>query len=316
MGWVSAGGRCADQLWRDANLFGQTVSPDDAYSALKGLPGNVLGEGDIEIGPELERRAAGRRPARSDRQGAPMPHLAVARQRRPGPPTTAGAPPLGSDARGSWEPAYCRRALRDPRSGRATFLNDRAADRCRRPTLWAEADVTRRLQRREDRREVVGDAPRRAHGQRSQQRQMVLWHEAPPVLGARGFRPAAGKRPVTMCDRILRQLIGVSAAPPPRGTCLIPLSAAIVPCIMRARAPVYRCRCCDLGARMNAAAWPRPPAGPAARSQHLSRLGERSGPHGTEVNGGAISSSDLRSAATPQRAATIAAAIIKQAPNK
>jgi cysteine-S-conjugate beta-lyase len=37
MGSVSAGGRCADRLWRDANLFGQTVSPDDAYSALKGL---------------------------------------------------------------------------------------------------------------------------------------------------------------------------------------------------------------------------------------------------------------------------------------
>jgi cystathionine beta-lyase len=37
MGSVTAGGRCADRLWRDANLFGQTVSPDDAYSALKGL---------------------------------------------------------------------------------------------------------------------------------------------------------------------------------------------------------------------------------------------------------------------------------------
>jgi cysteine-S-conjugate beta-lyase len=37
MGSVSAGRRCADQIWRDASLLGQTVSPDDAYSALKGL---------------------------------------------------------------------------------------------------------------------------------------------------------------------------------------------------------------------------------------------------------------------------------------
>jgi len=37
MGSVSAGGRCADQIWTDARLLGQTVSPDDAYSALKGL---------------------------------------------------------------------------------------------------------------------------------------------------------------------------------------------------------------------------------------------------------------------------------------
>jgi cystathionine beta-lyase len=37
MGSVSAGSRCADRLWRDANLLGQTVSPDDAYGALKGL---------------------------------------------------------------------------------------------------------------------------------------------------------------------------------------------------------------------------------------------------------------------------------------
>jgi len=37
MGSVSAGERCADQIWRDARLLGQTVSPDDAYSALKGL---------------------------------------------------------------------------------------------------------------------------------------------------------------------------------------------------------------------------------------------------------------------------------------
>jgi cystathionine beta-lyase len=37
MGAVCAGPRCADQLWRDASLLGQTVSPDDAYSALKGL---------------------------------------------------------------------------------------------------------------------------------------------------------------------------------------------------------------------------------------------------------------------------------------
>ena len=37
MGSVSAGKRCADQIWRDARLLGQTVSSDDAYSALKGL---------------------------------------------------------------------------------------------------------------------------------------------------------------------------------------------------------------------------------------------------------------------------------------
>jgi cystathionine beta-lyase len=37
MGSVSATSRCADQIWRDARLLGQTVSPDDAYSALKGL---------------------------------------------------------------------------------------------------------------------------------------------------------------------------------------------------------------------------------------------------------------------------------------
>jgi cystathionine beta-lyase len=37
MGSISAKSRCADRLWRDANLFGQTVSPDDAYAALKGL---------------------------------------------------------------------------------------------------------------------------------------------------------------------------------------------------------------------------------------------------------------------------------------
>src|SRR5262249_21883613 len=37
MGSVSAGSRCADQIWTDARLLGQTVSPDDAYGALKGL---------------------------------------------------------------------------------------------------------------------------------------------------------------------------------------------------------------------------------------------------------------------------------------
>src|SRR5215813_7248176 len=37
MGSVSAGPRCADLIWGDARLLGQTVSPDDAYSALKGL---------------------------------------------------------------------------------------------------------------------------------------------------------------------------------------------------------------------------------------------------------------------------------------
>src|SRR5215475_8080947 len=37
MGSVSAGPRCADLIWSDARVLGQTVSPDDAYSALKGL---------------------------------------------------------------------------------------------------------------------------------------------------------------------------------------------------------------------------------------------------------------------------------------
>jgi cystathionine beta-lyase len=37
MGSVSAGSRCADEIWRDARLLGQMVSPDDAFSALKGL---------------------------------------------------------------------------------------------------------------------------------------------------------------------------------------------------------------------------------------------------------------------------------------
>ena len=37
MGSVSAGNRCADRIWRDARILGQAVSPDDAYSALKGL---------------------------------------------------------------------------------------------------------------------------------------------------------------------------------------------------------------------------------------------------------------------------------------
>ncbi|HJU29924.1 MAG TPA: PLP-dependent aspartate aminotransferase family protein [Hyphomicrobiaceae bacterium] len=37
MGSVSAGPRCADRMWSDARLLGQTVSPDEAYSALRGL---------------------------------------------------------------------------------------------------------------------------------------------------------------------------------------------------------------------------------------------------------------------------------------
>ena len=37
MGSVSASSRCADRIWGDARLLGQTVSADDAYSALKGL---------------------------------------------------------------------------------------------------------------------------------------------------------------------------------------------------------------------------------------------------------------------------------------
>ena len=36
-GGGGGGPRCADQLWRDATLLGQTVSPDEAYNALKGL---------------------------------------------------------------------------------------------------------------------------------------------------------------------------------------------------------------------------------------------------------------------------------------
>jgi cystathionine beta-lyase len=37
MGSVSAGKRCADQIWSTARLLGQNIGPDDAYSALKGL---------------------------------------------------------------------------------------------------------------------------------------------------------------------------------------------------------------------------------------------------------------------------------------
>ena len=37
MGSVTANGAIADQLWRDAGVLGQTVSPDDAYAALRGL---------------------------------------------------------------------------------------------------------------------------------------------------------------------------------------------------------------------------------------------------------------------------------------
>jgi cystathionine beta-lyase len=37
MGAVAARGRAADRLWRNASLFGQTVSPDEAYNVLKGL---------------------------------------------------------------------------------------------------------------------------------------------------------------------------------------------------------------------------------------------------------------------------------------
>ena len=37
MGSVTAAGAVADQLWRDSHLLGQTVSPDDAYTVLRGL---------------------------------------------------------------------------------------------------------------------------------------------------------------------------------------------------------------------------------------------------------------------------------------
>jgi cystathionine beta-lyase len=37
MGSVSASARCAEALWRDANLFCNAVSPDDAYQVLRGL---------------------------------------------------------------------------------------------------------------------------------------------------------------------------------------------------------------------------------------------------------------------------------------
>jgi cystathionine beta-lyase len=37
MGSVTANARSADQLWYDAGLLGQTVSPEDAYTALRGL---------------------------------------------------------------------------------------------------------------------------------------------------------------------------------------------------------------------------------------------------------------------------------------
>jgi cystathionine beta-lyase len=37
MGSVTATARSADKLWHDAGLLGQTVSSDDAYTALRGL---------------------------------------------------------------------------------------------------------------------------------------------------------------------------------------------------------------------------------------------------------------------------------------
>jgi cysteine-S-conjugate beta-lyase len=37
MGSVSASRRCADRIWSDARLLGQTVSSDDAYGVLRGL---------------------------------------------------------------------------------------------------------------------------------------------------------------------------------------------------------------------------------------------------------------------------------------
>lgn len=37
MGSVTGNARCAEQLWRAANLLGQTVTADDAYTALRGL---------------------------------------------------------------------------------------------------------------------------------------------------------------------------------------------------------------------------------------------------------------------------------------
>ncbi|HXF54720.1 MAG TPA: cystathionine beta-lyase [Hyphomicrobiaceae bacterium] len=37
MGSVTANDRCADRLWADANLFCESVSPDEAYLALRGL---------------------------------------------------------------------------------------------------------------------------------------------------------------------------------------------------------------------------------------------------------------------------------------
>ncbi|MEQ1612246.1 MAG: PLP-dependent transferase, partial [Hyphomicrobiaceae bacterium] len=37
MGSVTGNARCAELLWRAANLLGQTVTADDAYTALRGL---------------------------------------------------------------------------------------------------------------------------------------------------------------------------------------------------------------------------------------------------------------------------------------
>ena len=37
MGSVTANARCADTLWQHAGMLGQTVSPDDAYTVLRGL---------------------------------------------------------------------------------------------------------------------------------------------------------------------------------------------------------------------------------------------------------------------------------------
>jgi len=62
MGAVAAGGRCADRLWRDANLFGQTVSPDDAFSVLKGLRTAAARLAMHQAHAKEAAAAAGRRP--------------------------------------------------------------------------------------------------------------------------------------------------------------------------------------------------------------------------------------------------------------
>jgi cysteine-S-conjugate beta-lyase len=59
MGAVAAGPRCADQLCRDATLLGQTVSPDEAYTALRGLRTAAARLALHQLSPQVLARAGG-----------------------------------------------------------------------------------------------------------------------------------------------------------------------------------------------------------------------------------------------------------------